>query len=148
MFPTDDFSHVFISHVKLYSFAEQWDMPRLKSLALQKLYISLLNHTIYKVRVDDIFALIRFSYDNENIKDDEESAIDPLRRMLVDYAVCHVMDLFKHEEFVELLSDGTQFGRDLLFSVEKATNDWDELQYWDEWADVLRFMYFEVAWES
>ena len=61
---TEDFTEVFLSHARVYVFAEKYDIQPLKALAIHQLHATLAIFTLYSERVGDIAALLRYSYAN------------------------------------------------------------------------------------
>lgn len=62
--PAEDCIEVFLSHARIYVFAEKYDIQPLKALAIHQLHKSLAAFTLYKNRIGDIVALLRYSYAN------------------------------------------------------------------------------------
>ena len=61
----EDYTPVFLSHARMYVFADRWDIERLRILSLHKLQQTLVAFTIYDdARVNDLVYLIRFVYAN------------------------------------------------------------------------------------
>ncbi|MCJ1347306.1 hypothetical protein MMC31_005529 [Peltigera leucophlebia] len=109
----EDYTDVFICHAQLYVFADKWDIAPLKRLCLYKLQQTLIFFTLYKERVGDIVALMRYSYDNTP----HLSATDePLRSLVIHYATCVVEALVQTSEFKALLlaEEGRQLASDLI----------------------------------
>lgn len=120
------YAEIFLCHAKLYTFADRYQIDRLKRLCLRQLHITLLNFSLYRDRVEDILHLIRFSYSNENTADKNSDSIDGLRELVVRYAACIGQELWAHEEFKELLVDENQFARDIFGKVIKVIDKKDK----------------------
>ena len=61
----EDYTPVFLSHARMYVFADEWDIERLRFISLHKLQQTLMAFTIYDdSRVDDLVSLLRFVYDH------------------------------------------------------------------------------------
>jgi hypothetical protein len=65
----EDYTPVFLGLAKLYVFADEWGVSRLKTLALSKLYMTLEFFSVYNERIRDVLSLARFAYDEENTPD-------------------------------------------------------------------------------
>lgn len=89
---TEDYTHVFLSHARLYVFADQYVIQPLKALALEELQLTLASYTLYPERTGDIIALIRYAYANtcEPVAD-----IEDIRTMLTAYMSYEVDTLMK-----------------------------------------------------
>jgi hypothetical protein len=115
--PHEDYTNVFLSHARIYVFAEKYDIQPLKMLALQNLHQTLSIYTLYPERVGDITTLLQYSYANtaETDKDDEE-----LRALLRQYVRYEMDVLIKSWQFKDvLLSDGGEIFGDFLKVVAK-----------------------------
>ncbi|KAI9762719.1 MAG: hypothetical protein M1840_001186 [Geoglossum simile] len=108
---------IFLSHVRLYAFAEKYDIASLKDLTLHKLHRTLSNFPSCHGQIGDIVDLLQCSY--EVTADREGGAVDGLRRLVIHYATCVVEDLAPNERFQGLLEDGGQFARDLFRQMLK-----------------------------
>lgn len=61
-----------------------------------------------------MIELIRFSYSNENSRDNEAGQdIDSLRSMVVHFIVCVFENVVKDSDFPELMEGDGRFARDL-----------------------------------
>lgn len=58
----EDYTEVFLSHARLYVFADKYDIQPLKTLALEELHDKLATYTLYRGRTGDILALLRYVY--------------------------------------------------------------------------------------
>jgi hypothetical protein len=79
-----------LCHVRLYVFAEQYQINKLKDLALCKLHSTLQNTTFRPLRVKELCDLIRLAYQNTpELKSKEE----PLRSLLTHYVAWRFEEL-------------------------------------------------------
>ena len=108
--PWEDHSNVFLSHAKVYVFADRYDVTKLRTLAIQKLKQSLLSFNPCQQQLESLIPLIRYTY--ENTPDLEE--IDSLRELVVTYSTFVVEHLFLDPEMTSLLTDFNRFAYDLL----------------------------------
>lgn len=110
----EDYKDVFLSHARLYVFAEKYDISPLKMLSLSKLHKTLSVFTLWKERVEDIVALIRYSYANTVHR---PSSNDPLRLLVIHFATCVVEKLVKSSEFTALLEEPGELASDLVVKM-------------------------------
>ena len=115
---SEDYTEVFLSHARLYVFAEKYDIQPLKALAIQQLHQTLAIYTLYPERVGDIVELLR--YVSANTAEAAEDGNEELRAMLVHYIGFEMDTLVKAPEFKELLleDEGALLG-DFLKMVGK-----------------------------
>ena len=111
LYPQEDYTEVFLSHARLYVFAEKYDIQPLKKLCHQKLQRTLAIYTLYPERVGDITILLKYVYANtaETIDETED-----LRTMLAHYVGTEMETLIKHGEIKELMLDNGEFLGDFL----------------------------------
>jgi hypothetical protein len=112
----EDYTDVFLCHARLYVFAEKYDIAPLKRLALYKLQRTLVGFTLYSERVGDVVELLRYSYVNTA---DMVGTPDDLRVLVIRYTGYVVEDLAQSPQFVALLEDVSQIGRDLMRQMLK-----------------------------
>ena len=113
--PGENYTEVFLSHARIYVFAEKYDIRPLKSLALQQLHSTLTIFKLYPERVGDISALLRYAYDNTA---ELQYGTEPLRALLTQYMGCEIGVLARDGEFQKsLLEDGGAMLGDFLKMV-------------------------------
>ena len=113
----EDYTEVFLSHARLYVFAEKYEIQPLKVMAIQQLHQTLAIYTLYPERVGDIVELLRYVYANTAEADD---GTEELRAMLVHYVGYEMDILVKAPEFKELLlEEGGALLSDFMGMVEK-----------------------------
>ena len=105
-----NYTPVFLAHARLYCFAHVRLIAPLKALILDKLHKTVLNFKLYAERVGDIIELARYAYSNPDLPDrSNDGTLDELRKLVVDYIVCEIDTIGKHEEFVKYLEEGGEF---------------------------------------
>ena len=113
----EDYTNVFLSHARVYVFADQYDVQGLKSSALKELHLSLAHYTLYPDRTGDIIALIRYIYSNTG---ESTSDVKDLRSVLIEYMGCEMDTLMKDSAFKELMSeDGGALLGDYMKAVKQ-----------------------------
>ncbi len=113
----EDYTEVFLSHARLYVFAEKYDIQPLKTLALEELHRTLAVYNLHRQRTGDIIALLRYVYANTVVS---TRGGEDLRTLLKDYVGYEMSTLMKDKEFGELmLEDGGALLRDFMKAVAK-----------------------------
>ncbi|KAG8530633.1 uncharacterized protein KY384_004671 [Bacidia gigantensis] len=116
-----DYTEVFLAHAKLYVFAEEKDVPRLKTRALKGLHTNLCEFHLQRSRVGDFVSLLRYAYENTAQLRPEKP--DDLRQLLAEYMSWQMEILMKNEEFRSLAftvkKDGNEFLDDFMAMVMK-----------------------------
>lgn len=102
---SDDYTQVFLSHARIYVFAERYDIKVLKMLALKKLHEALVVYRLFPERIGDITALLKYVYANTGLL---EGSIENMKEMLTHYMACEMETILPTKEFKDLLKeDGT-----------------------------------------
>ena len=114
---SEDYTEVFLSHARIYIFAEKYDIQPLKTLAIQRLHQTLKVFKLYPGRVPDITSLIRYVYSNTQ---DSEDGSEPMRAMLLHYIGSEMEILAKSEELKKLIEEGGPFVGDFLGIVARS----------------------------
>jgi hypothetical protein len=105
-----NFRPVLLAHARLYCFAHVRLIAPLEALTLDKLHKTLLNFKLYAERVGDIIELARYAYSHPDLPDrSDDGTPNDLRKMVVDYIVCEIDTIGKHDEFVHYLEEGGEF---------------------------------------
>jgi hypothetical protein len=112
----EDYTEVFLSHARLYAFAEKYDIAPLCQLSLHKLHRTLTEFKLYDDRRGDIIELMRYTYLNTP---DLSESMDPLRSLVIHYAAYVVEKLAKSDDFQTMLEELGQLGRDLVLWMLK-----------------------------
>lgn len=114
---TEDYTGVFLSHARLYVFADQYDIQPLKTLALEELQLTLASFTLYPERTGDIIALMRYSYANTC---EPVAGVEDIRTMLTAYMSYEVDTLMKDKAFKDLMvEDGGALLGEFIKVMEK-----------------------------
>jgi hypothetical protein len=103
-----------LCHVRLYVFAEQYQINGLKDLVRCKLHSALINTTFHPLRVGELVELIQLAYQNTP---DLKSKEEPLRNLLTHYAAWNFEELAPMKEFQDLFIAGGTFVNDLCQKV-------------------------------
>lgn len=114
--PSEDYTGVFLSHARVYVFAEQFDIQPLKRLALDMLDQTLSVFVLWPECVGDIIALIRFVY-TETLLPFEGP--EPLRDMLMRYVSLEICTLTWAPDFQDLLIEFADLVEDYCSCVTK-----------------------------
>ena len=109
--PREDYTEVFLSHARLYVFAEKYDIQPLKKLCLQKLQHTLAIYTLYPERVDDIISLLKYVYANTAETVDRTRDI---RAMLAHYVGTEMDTLIKYGGIRDLMLENGEILDDFL----------------------------------
>jgi hypothetical protein len=108
-----DKDDLFLWHARVYVFADRYDIAGLRVLALDKLHHALCSFKVAENQIAKIIDLARFSYSNDNTRDNEaEQHIDSLRSMVVHFIVCVFEDVVRDNSFLELVEERGPFARD------------------------------------
>ena len=113
-FLDQNLSAVFLSHAKLYVFAEQWEIKELKLLALKQLHKTLKGFNMLPERAKDFVVLLRYVYNNTAEIEDE-----PMRKMLKLYIAARMEVFAGCAEYEELLWDSRDALSDHLAAVKE-----------------------------
>ncbi|KAI1960267.1 hypothetical protein LOZ58_003989 [Ophidiomyces ophidiicola] len=111
MNPYEDYTEVFLCHARLYTFADKYDIPGLKAACLYKLHKTLVDFTLYKERRQDIVELVQYTYLNTR---DMIEPMEKLRFLVIRYVASVAQELVQSTQFIELLGNMGQVGRDLI----------------------------------
>ncbi|KAI2783359.1 hypothetical protein F4815DRAFT_442231 [Daldinia loculata] len=99
--PSANYSEVLLSHARLYTFADCYDIDRLMELSIRKLHRTLKVFNLHKgARVTDIAQLIDYSYRNTMNKGDKQ---DQLRSLLATYTACNIEEMWPNFYFQDVL---------------------------------------------
>ncbi|PKS06814.1 hypothetical protein jhhlp_006889 [Lomentospora prolificans] len=112
---TDDYSEVFLSHARMYFFAEYYAIAKLQSLALQKLHRALVLFTPYRERIGDILKLIRYCYEDRALRE-SESHID-VKFIVSMYTAVRIEDLWQSEEFQSIVETIGDYSKGLVHAM-------------------------------
>lgn len=115
--PKEDYTDVFLSHARLYVFAEKYNIQSLKLLALEELHATLDIYTLYNVRTGDIIALLQYVYANTS---ESMKYVEDMRALMTRYMGYEMEILMEDREFGDLMIvDGGPLMRDFMTLVAK-----------------------------
>ena len=115
--PNENYTDVFLSHARVYVFAEKYDIQSLKALALDELHCTLQSFDLHPERTGDIIALLRYVYANTG---EIVDGVEDMRTVLKDYVGFEMDILMKDEDFGHvIIEDGGALLRDFLKMVEQ-----------------------------
>jgi hypothetical protein len=103
-----------LCHIRLYVFAERYQVDALKDLVIRKLHHVLNNTVFHPSRISELVDLIQFAYQNTP---DLEAMKEPLRSLLTHYVAWKCESLVSVKEFQQLLLAGGPFVNDLFQKV-------------------------------
>ena len=96
----ENYTEVFLSHARLYVFAEKYDIQLLAKLALKNLHDTLALYTLHRERSQDIVDLLGYVYANTS---ELPWSQENLRTVLKDYIGREMNTLMRSKEFRELI---------------------------------------------
>ena len=115
------YSDVFLSHARLYVFAEKYDIQSLKKLALDELHAILAVYTLYTKHTSDIINLLRYVYCNTSEPSED---VEDLRTLMTQYMGCEMDILTYDEDFRDLMiEDGGALLSDFMTMVGRRISD-------------------------
>lgn len=109
--PCEEYTEVFLSHARIYIFADRYSIEALKQLTLRRLHQTLVKFTLYEERIPDITCLLSFSYNNTP---DRTGTVDELRLLVVKYISCHIKRIHSDTSFVHMMKAEGPLSIDLL----------------------------------
>ena len=115
--PNEDYTEVFLSHARLYVFAEEYDIQTLKALALENLQLTLRDFTLFKERTGDIIALLSYIYSKTG---ESRKGVEDLRTLLTHYLGYEMDTMMTDPAFRDLvIEDGGEMLHDFFSMVRK-----------------------------
>ncbi|PTB43549.1 hypothetical protein M441DRAFT_78540 [Trichoderma asperellum CBS 433.97] len=108
----EDYTNNFILHARVYVFAECYGIAGLMDLSLNELHGTLVRFTLYKERINDVVALIRYCYEN--------LVPEPLREVVALYTACKLEKLWLSEEFHALVETYGELSKTLFGLIVKV----------------------------
>ena len=113
----EDYTDVFLSHARLYVFADKYDIQSLKTLAMEELHATLAIFTLHRARTGDIVALLRYIYGNTN---ESRKGTEDMRTLMTQYLGLEMDTLIRDEDFKDLMiKDGGALLGDFMRMVGK-----------------------------
>lgn len=110
----EEYTDVFLSHARVYVFAEAYNVQQLRYVALQKLQRTLAGFTLYEERTGDITTLLRYVYENTA---EHKHELDDLRSLVIHFAACNIETIAQDESFKNMLKEGGSIIGDLLYRL-------------------------------
>jgi len=107
----DELPTKLICHAQLYCFADWYDVPALKSLALQKLRRVLVTIGPNFDALPDLAGLLNHTYTNTA---EQGNTLDALRDLVTSYTVHELERLVSVRDFQDLLTEAGALSRDLM----------------------------------
>ena len=119
---SEDYTEVFLSHARLYVFAEKYDIQPLKVLALECLQDQLGVFELYEERTGDIIALLHYVYAETG---ESVPAFEDLRTLMRHYVGYEMVTLMKDGDFQTAMFRDRTGGllADFVSMVAKRVND-------------------------
>ena len=115
--PNENYREVFLSHARLYVFAEKYDIQPLKALALEELQAMLGIFNLHIERTGDIIALLRYVYENTC---ESAEGVENMRTLMTHYVGYEMDTLMKDDNFRDLMiEDGGALLGDFMKMVGK-----------------------------
>ena len=104
----ENYTEVFLSHARLFIFADKYDIQSLKTLAFENLHGTLSIFTLHRNRTNDIIELLRCVYESVHTTPGAED----LRALMTDYLGYEMDTLMDDENFKDLMNEdgGTLLG--------------------------------------
>jgi hypothetical protein len=97
---------VFLSHAKLYVFADIYGIKRLAMLSLYRLQQALVVFELFDNRLEDVVELVRYCF--------EDTVPDELRLLVTLYVACNVEKLWKSSNFHNLICEHGELSMSLI----------------------------------
>ena len=113
---SEDYTNVFLSHARLYVFAEKWYIQSLKRLALKNLHETLWSFNLWSPCIGDVVALLRFAYQNTSRPPNGDES---MRTMLNQYVTYEMEKIVEAASFRTLLEEIKDFLDDFCSAVKR-----------------------------
>ena len=104
-----DHADIFVHHARVYILGDRYGITRLMDLAFHKLHQTLVGYEAFDKELNDVVVLLRYCY--------AELVPERLRQLVIHYASCKVEELWKSEDFQELLEEYGSLSRALVGSM-------------------------------
>lgn len=116
----ENYTEVFLSHARLYVFADKYDIQPLRSVALEQLQVTLDAFTLFVERTADIIVLFRWIYDNTG---DSKEGVKDIRTTMIRYITKERKTLLGVDAFTAMVaeeaSDDSAFWKDFIKMVRE-----------------------------
>jgi hypothetical protein len=116
----DDITDITLGNARIYVFASEYLIVKLKYLSLHKLHTFLADLRIFPLTRDPIIKLIGYIYNNENISDrgEEERHVDLLRKLVIEFVGLHRKEFIRFPGHRAALKLGNEYAMDFLDHTE------------------------------
>lgn len=116
----ENYSEVFLSHARVWVFANMYQVQPLKRLAIEELHAVLAVFHLYEQRCSDVVALLRYLYAEHPPSCSEEGSKESRWRLMQYYMAVEMETLVKNEDFQSLIiEDGGPLLRDVMMVVAR-----------------------------
>jgi hypothetical protein len=111
---------IWLSHAKLYVFADKYCIHLLQRLVLEALHDQLCELDT-DASNDEFIEILQYSYENTRDSTAEHSAEteEPLRMLVIRFAAAWVLELLEHTSFRKLLAEDAMMSRDLVYAMAR-----------------------------
>ncbi|KAL5412518.1 hypothetical protein PMIN04_009820 [Paraphaeosphaeria minitans] len=111
----ENFAPVLLAHARLYAFAEQYLITRLKDKALKNVIDTLSEYALFASGLEAVTHLARFTYDSNYIPDrEEDGSIDPLRGVVAAFVVARYKYFSSCPGHRQLLKGQNEYAADVF----------------------------------
>jgi hypothetical protein len=112
-----DFAEVLLCHARVYSMADRFQIPKLKELAVHRIY-TVLRHVedTDHCYLGNLVSLLDYVYVHTM---DLKSTKEPLRDLLAHYAALHFRELMEGADFKAYLAQNGEFTQDVCEKISK-----------------------------
>lgn len=114
--PSEDYTDTFLSHARLYMFAERFDIQPLERLVLGNLHQTLANFTDWPDYVNDVVELLIYVYGNT---EPARNGDEPMRMMLSHYVGIEMDMMLEAAVFQDLSIQNQDFLSDFCAHIMK-----------------------------
>ncbi|KAG8531838.1 uncharacterized protein KY384_003474 [Bacidia gigantensis] len=122
--PCENYTNIFLCHAEVYVFAASIGMKKLEQYALHQLHTTLVNFVLYKERVGDVVALIKYAYKYTTDVSVAGCAEEALGKIIRVYVGSEMEIFMKNNEFQKLvIEDGGRLLADFMAQVEMRISD-------------------------
>ena len=118
--PEEDYSQVFLSHARLYVFAEMYDVELLRKTCLYKLHDVLMKFCLHDERVKDVARLLQYTYTHTP---ERKEQIDDLRFLVTRYVSMFVQHMIHDDTFQDVMDGESAAAMDLLRQLVEKESD-------------------------
>lgn len=116
----EDHTEVFLTHARLYVFADRYDIANLRQHCLFKLHEALIVFSLLHERVQDVVPLVEYVYDSTP---DRIHSADEMRELVIDYVAQNMAKSAKQASFQNLWSKEGSMSTDLAQHLVAKLDD-------------------------